>query len=74
MLVDHRHQLAGLVRHGLYGSHAEALSVMAVSENGSISVATNKRIIKVRASELSLQGKGSRGVLALKLKKGETLV
>ena len=57
-----------------YGSHAEALSVMAVSENGSISVATNKRIIKVRASELSLQGKGSRGVLALKLKKGETLV
>ena len=37
-------------------------------------VSANKRILSVKVKDLSVQGKGSRGIIAFKLKKGEELV
>ncbi len=55
-------------------THAPVAGMCSVAQKDSISVVTNKRTVKVKAADLSVQGKGSRGILAVKLKKGETII
>ncbi len=54
-------------------THAPVAAMYSVTEKETVSVVTNKRTVKVKVSDLSVQGKGSRGILAVKLKKGETI-
>ena len=55
-------------------SHAPIVGVYSVGPKDSVQVVTNKRTVSVKVKDLSVQGKGSRGILAVKFKKGEEIV